>query len=114
MTGQGAHLSLDLDHFRARVLQDALTEATAQCWVHRAHQFQQAAPRPGGYGADEFDYDDPKPGEYYGKATVEELREAWRRCMATAQACLRHADLLRESYPEEISPEVWAALEEVA
>jgi hypothetical protein len=24
----------DLDHFRARLLQDALTEATAQYWVH--------------------------------------------------------------------------------
>jgi hypothetical protein len=34
--------------------------------------------------------------------------------MATAEACLRRAELLREAYPEEISPEVWAALEEVA
>jgi hypothetical protein len=92
-------ISIDLDHFRARILQDALTEATAQYWVHRAHQFQQAAPR-----LDEF----------HGDATREELNEAWTRCHATSQACLQHADLLRGDYPEPISDEVWAVLGEVA
>jgi hypothetical protein len=90
---------LDFDHFRARVLQDALTEATVQYWERRARQFQQAAPRR---------------GEFHGSATTEELDAAYQRCMATAEACLRRAELLREAYPEEISPEVWAALEEVA
>ncbi|HEY9468568.1 MAG TPA: hypothetical protein VIQ76_03025 [Propionibacteriaceae bacterium] len=37
---------IDFDHFRARILQDCLTQATAQYWIHRAYQFQQAAPRP--------------------------------------------------------------------
>jgi hypothetical protein len=92
-------ISIDIDHFRARILQDCLTEATAQYWVHRAHQFQQAAPR-----LDEF----------HGDATREELNEAWTRCHATSQACLQHADLLRGDYPEPISDEVCAVLEEVA
>jgi hypothetical protein len=98
MTGGSAYLSLDLDHFRARVLQDALTEATAQYWVDRAHQFQQAAPRA---------------GDFHGNATTEELRAAYRRCMATAGACLRRAEILRGEVAE-ISPEVWDALGEVA
>ena len=92
-------ISIDLDHFRGRILQDALTEATAQYWVHRAHQFQQAAPRL---------------EEYRGQATAEQLRERWRECKATSQACLRHADLLRGDYPEPISDEVTSVLEEVA
>jgi hypothetical protein len=89
----------DLDHFRARLLQDALTEATAQYWVHRAHQFRQAAPRQ---------------DDFHGSAAPGELTAAWYRCEATAQACLRHAELLRNEIPEEISPEVWAVREEVA
>jgi hypothetical protein len=92
-------ISIDIEHFRARVLQDCLTEATAQHWVHRAHQFQQAAPRL---------------HEYRGQATPDDLREAWYRCMATSEACLRHADLIRGDYPEPISYEVTSALEEVA
>jgi hypothetical protein len=92
-------ISIDIDHFRARVLQDALTEATAQYWVHRAHQFQQAAPRL---------------DEYRGQATSEQLTDAWMQCMATMQACLSHANLLRGEYPEPISDEVAAVLQEVA
>jgi hypothetical protein len=92
-------IKIDIDHFRARILQDALTEATAQYWVHRAHQFQQAAPRL---------------DEYRGQATSEHLTERWVECMATMQACLSHAELLRQEAPEPISDEVWTVLEEVA
>jgi hypothetical protein len=92
-------INIDIDHFRARVLQDALTEATAQYWVHRAHQFQQAAPRL---------------DEYRGQATSEQLTERWVECMATAAACRRHADLISGEYPEPISEEVSTVLGEVA
>ena len=34
-------LVLNIEHFRQRVLQDALTEATAQYWERRATQFTQ-------------------------------------------------------------------------
>jgi hypothetical protein len=92
-------INIDIEHFKARLLQDALTTATTAYWVHRAYQFQQAAPR-----AD----------EYHGNATVEELRERWWNCMNTSLACRRHADLLRDAYPEPISDEVAAVLDEVA
>jgi hypothetical protein len=92
-------ISIDLDHFRARILQDALTEATAQYWVHRAYQFQQAAPRL---------------GEFHGNATRDELNQRWLDCMATSQACLNHAELIRQESPEPISDEVTSVLEEVA
>jgi hypothetical protein len=97
--GQRSFITIDLDHFRARILQDALTEATAQYWIHRAHQFQQAAPRK---------------GDYHGHADRDELLDRWKRCKATELACLRHAELILESMPEEISDEVAAVLEEVA
>jgi len=94
-----AMIALDLDRFRARILQDALTEATAQYWIHRAHQFQQAAPRL---------------DEYRGQATRDELNQRWLECMATSQACLNHAELITGEYPEPISDEVWTVLGEVA
>jgi hypothetical protein len=99
VTQPGRRLHLDLDQFRARVLQDALTEATAQYWIHRAHQFEDAAPRV---------------GEFHGKATPDELRQRWYACMATATACRRHADLIRSNYPETVSEEVRDVLGEVA
>ena len=92
-------ITIDIDHFRGRILQDAITEATAQHWVHRAHQFQQAA---------------PKLGEYHGQATRDELNQRWLECMATSQACLDHAELIRQESPEPISEEVWDVLREVA
>ena len=95
----GPVIKIDIDHFRARILQDALTEATAQYWIHRAHQFQQAAPRL---------------GEFHGTATRDELNQRWLDCMATMQTCLNHADLIASESPESISEEVWAVLAEVA
>jgi hypothetical protein len=86
-------------HLAARVLQDALTEATAEYWLHRADQFEAAA---------------PKLGEYHGHATQEELNEAWTRCRATAAVCRRHAELIMQGRPEETSDEVTLVLEEVA
>jgi hypothetical protein len=86
-------------HLAARVLQDALTEATNAYWEHRAQQFEDAAPRL---------------DEYHGDATRDDLNEAWTRCHATAAACRRHADLIRQESPEPISEEVGDVLGEVA
>jgi hypothetical protein len=86
-------------HLAARVLQDALTEATADYWLQRADQFEAAAPRL---------------GEYHGTATRGELNEAWTRCHATAAACRAHAQLLTDETSEEISEEVQTVLGEVA
>jgi hypothetical protein len=86
-------------HLAARVLQDALTEATAEYWLQRAERFEAAAPRL---------------DEYHGTATRDELNEAWTRCHATALACRNRAQLLRDERSEEISDEVASVLEEVA
>jgi hypothetical protein len=92
-------INIDLDHFRARVLQDCLTEATAAFWLRRAQQFENAAPRK---------------GDYHGHASREELLDAWERCQATALACRRRAQLIMEGRPEEITADVRAAIQEVA
>lgn len=86
-------------HFQMRVLQDALTEATAACWEKRAQQFEDAAPRP---------------GDFTGRATPLEIAARLRRCLATAAACRAHASLWAESKPEPISSDVATVLVEVA
>lgn len=70
-----------LDMFVRRVIADALNEASARYWTRRAEALEDAAPRP---------------GEFHGKATREELSSAWRRCHADAERCRRHAELLRD------------------
>jgi hypothetical protein len=90
-------LNVDLDHFAARVLQDALTEATADYWDRRAQQFEDAAP---------CDDDD------HGRAAHDELDDAWERCQDIARACKLHAALLRSLVPQDVSDEVGVAIEE--
>jgi hypothetical protein len=69
-----APLLLDehVQHFRGRVVQDALCNALAAYWKRRAVELRWAQPRP---------------GEYAGKATVEQLREQWTRLEEQARAC---------------------------
>jgi hypothetical protein len=67
-------------HFQARVVQDALAEASYAYWMRRAEQLEAALPRP---------------GDYPGRAPKEE-REARRASVeARAQACRQHVELLR-------------------
>jgi len=84
-----------LDHFRARVLQDALNEATAAYWLRRAETFEDARTRPGG---------PPEDGTSPG--ALDDRRRA-----ATAQACRNKAAFI-EMYPGEIEDLVRAALAE--
>lgn len=84
-----------LEHFRARVLQDALAEATATYWLQRAEACEQAR---------------PKPGDYTGQAGNDELATADQRCADTAQACRSRAEFAR-MYADEIPDDVWTALE---
>jgi hypothetical protein len=90
-------MNLDLDHFRARILQDALTEATAQYWLHRAQQFDDAAPRP---------------GDYQGNATPLERQHQAIRSRQTADNCRRHARLITETADGTIAEDIWAAVRE--
>jgi hypothetical protein len=96
--GRMTKLTLDPHHFRARVVRDALTEATADQWLRHAQQFEDAAPRK---------------GDGRGNASDEELWDAYERCGAIAAACRAHPQLLRDKIPEEISDEVWYVLGEV-
>jgi hypothetical protein len=68
-----------VDHFRARVLQDALAEATAMYWRRRAETFAAARPRA---------------GDFQGTSTDEQLAARDRRLAATAQACRSRASLV--------------------
>jgi hypothetical protein len=89
-----------LEHFAARALTDAVNEATASHWRRRAQAFRDAAPRV---------------GDYPGKATLTELAELGQRCLQTAKACERRADLIdqwRRDAP--IPRDVWEALDAVA
>lgn len=80
-------------HFRARVLADALAEATANYWRRRAAILEDAAPRP---------------GDFTGRATAEQLAEAGRRCHEAAAACRARASLEGPGLP--VPPLVVAVL----
>lgn len=65
-----------VDHFRRRVLADALQEATAAYWERRAEVFEAARPRR---------------GDYFGNATRDDLRAQDERLAAMARACRSRA-----------------------
>lgn len=67
-----------VEHFRQRVLQDALAEATATYWRRRAQTFLAAMPRP---------------GDYTGQATPQEIEARRERIAAAARACAERAEL---------------------
>jgi hypothetical protein len=92
-------LSSHVDHFRARVLQDALTQATADYWLARAQVWESSR---------------PKAGDYHGTATAEQLEEADARCAQIAENCRAHAALYLDALPEEIDPDVAYVIDEVA
>lgn len=69
-----------LDRFRVRVLQDALTEAEAAYWDRRADTFEAARPRP---------------DDFTGQATPQQLARRAARLTDVAQACRARAALIR-------------------
>jgi len=74
---------IDVDHFGARVLQDALAEATAAYWRKRAADYERARSRP---------------GDYQGQATAAQIAVADARLTAQADACrARAAAALQDS-----------------
>lgn len=70
-----------LDHFQRRVVQEAMKDATAAYWNRRAATFEAARPRP---------------GDYSGRATRQQIAEQDARLAALARACSARADLLTE------------------
>jgi len=69
---------IDLDNFARRLIQDALSEATAFYWSRRAEAFEWARPR-----------DD----DFSGSVTREELDARADRIASLALACRRAASL---------------------
>lgn len=65
-----------VDHFQHRVVQDAITAATATYWRRRAATFDWARPRP---------------GDYLGTAGQERAVELDARLVASRDACLARA-----------------------
>lgn len=84
-----------VEHFRARILQDALNEATSSYWIRRAEQFEGARPRL---------------GEYYGTQSVDQLRTKWLELTEIATACRNAATLAR--WQTEPTAEVLEAIRE--
>lgn len=74
-----------LQDFVKRVVVDCLCSAMPETCERRAAVLDDAAPRP---------------DDYHGKASREELSEAWRRCHRDAKRCRDHAQLLRDCHAE--------------
>lgn len=72
MTATSRAYSDYLDQFAARLVQDAIASAMPATWLRRAAQFEAARPRP---------------GDYVGRATPEQITERDRRLRALAEAC---------------------------
>ena len=67
-----------VDHFRARVLQDALTEALRSTWLRRADAFEAAM---------------HKPGDFPGLCSVDQIEANNERLAQKAAACRNHASI---------------------
>jgi len=81
------------EHFTARVVQDAVNEALAATWQRRRDAFLAARPRP---------------DDFPGRRTREELRARWIELTAIGDACTARAGVsLRH---EDIDPDVWEAI----
>jgi hypothetical protein len=65
-----------IEHFRARVVQDAITDALASQWQRRARTFERCLPRP---------------DDFTGRATPQQLEEQRERIAATILACRQRA-----------------------
>ena len=82
----------ELSRYTARMLEDAITEAMPWHWIRRAEDLDNARPRP---------------GEFHGQATRENLAERHARLTEQAAACREHAELLRR-YPTPIGEDLAA------
>jgi len=71
-------MSINLDHFSARILQDAFMTGRQSFWKRRAHEFESARSRP---------------NDYLGKATAADVAAMDARLTGLARACRARAEL---------------------
>jgi hypothetical protein len=88
---------VDAERVRHRALQDALGMALASFWDRRAAALAAALPRP---------------GDFVGSATPEEIEERTQRLREAIAACQVHADLLEDAEP--FADEITAILREAS
>ncbi|MHA6524357.1 hypothetical protein [Tessaracoccus sp. G1721] len=81
-----------LSRYAVRMLEDAITEAMPWHWTRRAEGLDNARPRP---------------GDFHGQATREDLADRYARLTEQAEACREHAELLRR-YPPPIGEDLAA------
>jgi len=74
--GRRLPIQVDADRMQLDVIRDTLHRAQAATWLRRADDWEWAAPRP---------------DDYTGRATPEDLAERAHRCHAKAAACRAHA-----------------------
>lgn len=86
------------ERFAVRVLQDAFTSAHRACLLRRAEQIEASRPRP---------------GDFTGRATREDLARRGRELTEIASA-LRNAAAFVERYPVVTEAEIATALREAA
>lgn len=81
-----------VDHFVLRLLTECIDDAARKQWLKRAAAFENAR---------------PKPDDFHGQATPEELRRRWRELTEIANACRARAKVapLDEIAPE--AEQVW-------
>lgn len=104
-----------LEHFRARVLQDALDQATEAYWLHRAAEWEWVI-----HGGPQPPINPPlgMPTPYqppYPKPRSEWTARDWER-QQIADACRHRASLafFRADHAPEIDPDIWQALADAA
>lgn len=90
---RGTGSSAYLDQFAADVLADALSAASSDYWRRRAEAWETAK---------------PKPGDYLGRCTREDLSRAWRRCDERARACRARAEVCDAEEWRELVGDVFA------
>lgn len=79
------------EQIRLRFLQDAFTEARAAQWRRRAEAFEWCRPRP---------------GDFNGRATADELAARDARLARLARLCRFHARLIETSNGTEMAAEL--------
>lgn len=93
------HIVNRVNHFQWRVIQDALSSATATFWRKRAEQLEAAR---------------PTPGDYFGRAISGEVAIRDQRLARQAQNCRDHATIVEFQDFREILAAVLDESKEVA